>query len=165
MLDTPNYTPGQMQTLRRFFHSMNRFMVFMWKLGLGRMINCWPAGFGRIMVIRHRGRKSGREYLTPVNYAIVENEIYSTAGFGPKTDWYRNLLADPCVELWLPQGKRQARATDVSDSPRRMQLLRAIIIASGFAGPLMGVDQRKLTDARIAEIGKDYRLMHFQLES
>jgi len=165
MLDTPNYTPGQLQTLRRFFHGMNHFMVFMWKLGLGRMINCWPAGFGRILVIRHRGRKTGKEYLTPVNYAIVEDEIYCTAGFGPRTDSYRNLLADPGVQLWLPQGKRQARAVDVSDSPRRASLLRAIIIASGFAGPLMGVNQRKLTDAQMAVIGKDYRLVHFQLES
>jgi len=164
LIDTPNLTPAQMKGLRRFFHGMNHFMVFMWKIGLGRLMNCWPAVGGRMMVIRHRGRKSGKEYLTPVNYAIVENEIYCTAGFGSKTDWYRNLLADPCVELWLPQGKHQARAMDVSDSPRRIPLLRAITIASGFAGPLMGVDQRRLTDAQMAEIGKDYRLVHFELE-
>jgi deazaflavin-dependent oxidoreductase (nitroreductase family) len=164
MLDTPNFTPAQLSTLRRLFHAMNYFMVFMWKIGLGKFINCWPAVGGRIMVIRHRGRKSGREYLTPVNYAIVENEIYSAAGFGAGTDWYRNILADPCPELWLPQGRRQARAIDVSDSPRRVDLLRAITIASGLAGPLLGVDQRKLTDEQMAAIGKDYRLIHFRLE-
>jgi deazaflavin-dependent oxidoreductase (nitroreductase family) len=164
MLDTPNYTPDQMKKLRRFFHAMNHFMVFMWKMGLGRMINAWPAVGGRMMVIRHRGRKSGKEYLTPVNYAVVANEIYCTAGFGAWTDWYRNLSADPCVELWLPQGKREARAVDVSDSPQRVTLLRAITIASGLAGPLMGIDQRKLTDEQMAAIGKDYRLVRFELE-
>lgn len=164
MLDTPNFTPIQMRTLRRFFHAMNYFMVFMWKIGLGRLCDIWPTVTGRIMVIRHRGRRSGREYLTPVNYALVEGEIYCTAGFGSRTDWYRNLLADPCVELWLPQGRRSARASDVSDSPRRVDLLRAITIASGFAGPLLGVDQRKLTDEQMAQIGRDYRLVHFELE-
>jgi deazaflavin-dependent oxidoreductase (nitroreductase family) len=164
MLDTPNFTPAQMKTLRRAFHAMNYFMVFMWKIGMGRLLNSWPAVGGRIMVIRHRGRKSGKAYLTPVNYAVVENELYCTAGFGSGTDWYRNILAGPDVELWLPQGWRHAHASDVSDSPCRVKLLREITIASGLVGPLLGVDQRKMTDERMAAIAKDYRLIHFKLE-
>jgi deazaflavin-dependent oxidoreductase (nitroreductase family) len=165
MLDTPNYTPAQMKNLRRVFHAMNRFMVFLWNIGLGRLINSWPSVGGRIMVINHCGRKSRREYLTPVNYAIVDREIYAAAGFGSGTDWYRNLMANPDTRLWLPDGKRRAHAHDVSDSPCRAKLLRQIIIASGFAGPLMGVDQKKLTDQQIETIAKDYRLIHFTLES
>ena len=91
-MDVTKFTPQQMNSLRKVFHAMNRFMVFMWKIGLGKAINIWPAGFGRIMVIKHRGRKSGKEYLTPVNYAIVDGEIYCTAGFGSISDWYRNML-------------------------------------------------------------------------
>ena len=165
MLDTPNYTPAQLQTLRRVFHAMNHFMVFLWKIGMGKLLNCWPAVGGRIMVIRHCGRKTGRQYLTPVNYAIVENQIYAAAGFGPVTDWYRNIIANPQVELWLPNGRRQFHARDVSDSPCRVKLLREIVIASGLAGPLLGVDQRKMTDEQIEKAGKDYRLIHFTLES
>ena len=166
MLDTPNFTPDQMKRLRRVFHAMNHFMVLMWKLGMGRLVNVWPAVSGRIMVIRHRGRKSGREYLTPVNYAVVENEVYCTAGFGAATDWYRNILANPDdVQLWMPDGWHAAHACDVSESPCRVKLLREITIASGFAGPLLGVDQRKLTNEQMAALGKDYRLIHFKLES
>ncbi len=165
MLDTPNYTPAQLSKLRRFFHGMNYFMVLLWKIGLGKMMNIWPAVGGRIMVIRHRGRKSGREYLTPVNYAIVDGEIYCTAGFGAGTDWFRNIMAGPDIELWLPEGRRRAHACDVSDAPGRVRLLREITIASGFAGPLLGVDQKKLTDEQIEKIAKDYRLIHFTLES
>ena len=165
MLDTTSYTPEQMSGLRRAFHAMNRFMVFMWKLGLGRLLNSWPAVGGRIMVIQHRGRRSGKEYLTPVNYALVHGEIYCTAGFGPRTDWYRNIMADPSIRLWLPQGWRVARAKDVSDSPERITLLREVIIASGFAGPLLGVDQRKYSDEQLAAISQDYRLVHFELEA
>jgi deazaflavin-dependent oxidoreductase (nitroreductase family) len=128
------------------------------------MINWWPAASGRIMVITHRGRKTGKEYLTPVNYAPLDGEIYCLAGFGLGTDWYRNILAHPEVDLWLPDGHRRAHACDISDSPSRVKLLREIIIASGFAGPLLGVDQRKLTDEQIAKLGQDYRLVQFTLE-
>jgi hypothetical protein len=159
------FTPQQMNSLRKAFHAMNHFMVFMWKIGLGKAINIWPAGFGRIMVIKHRGRKSGKEYLTPVNYAIVDGEIYCTAGFGSISDWYRNMLVYPRVELWLPEGKDIFCAEDVSDSSSRLFLLRQVIIASGFAGPLFGVDPKKLSDEELQVISKNYRLVHFQQEN
>jgi deazaflavin-dependent oxidoreductase (nitroreductase family) len=162
-MDAPSFTPQQLNMLRKAFHAMNRFMVFMWKIGLGKAINLWPAGFGRIMVIKHRGRKSGREYLTPVNYAVVEGDIYCTAGFGSISDWYRNILAYPRVELWLPRGRRPACAEDISRSPRRLFLLREVIIASGFAGPLFGVNPKKLNDEQLDHVSKNYRLVHFTM--
>jgi deazaflavin-dependent oxidoreductase (nitroreductase family) len=163
-MDVTNFTSSQINTLRRFFRPMNRFMVFMWKMGMGKMINIWSSVIGRVMVIRHRGRKSGKEYLTPVNYAAVEKEIYCTAGFGSNSDWYRNMLANPNVELWLPYGKRKAHAEEISDAPNRVFLLRQVIIASGFAGPLFGIDQKKFNDEQLDKATKDYRLIHFLME-
>jgi hypothetical protein len=74
------------------------------------------------------------------------------------------MLIYPHVELWLPGGKRLACAKDISDSPRRLFLLRQVIIASGFAGPLFGVNPRKLNDIELDAISRDYRLVHFELE-
>ncbi len=138
-------------------------MIFMWKMGMGKMINIWPAVIGRIMVIKHHGRKSGKEYLTPVNYALVDGELYCTAGFGSISDWYKNMLVNPNIELWLPEGKRKARAEDISDSPNRLHLLRQVIIASGFAGRSFGIDQKKLKDEAFDALTKDYRLIHFNM--
>lgn len=163
-LDTANFSPKQMNTLRRVFHAFNRFMVWMWKVGWGKAINIWPAGFGRIMVIKHRGRKSGKEYLTPVNYAVVDGEVYCAAGFGSIADWYRNMMANPQVEVWLPEGKREARAEDVSDSPKRLSLMRQVIIGSGFAGPLFGVNPKKMNDEQLDAVTKEYRLVHFIMD-
>ena len=160
-MDISNFTPQQLNSLRKIFRGGNRFMVFLWKIGLGKAINIWPAGFGRIMVIKHRGRKSGKEYLTTVNYANVDGEIYCTAGFGSISDWYRNILVYPRVELWLPEGKHIACAEDISNSPRRLFLLRQVIIASGFAGPLFGVDPKKLDDGELSKVSKNYQLVHF----
>ncbi len=161
-MDTTKATLQQEESLRKFFHRMNRFMVWMWKRGWGKWINFWPAVVGRIMVIKHRGRKSGKEYLTPVNYAPVDGEIYCTAGFGSISDWYRNMMVNPQVELWLPEGKRSACAEDISDSPNRLFLLRHVIIASGFAGPMFGVNPRKVNDEQLDNLTKDYRLVHFR---
>ena len=152
-----------MNTLRKIFHAFNPIMILMWKLGMGWMINIAPSIIGRIMIIKHRGRKSGREYLTPVNYAIVDGEIYCTAGFGSISDWYKNMLVNPDIELWLPKGKRKARAEDISGAENRLFLLRQVIIASGFAGPLFGVNPRKLNDDQLDAVSKEYRLIHFSL--
>src|SRR5215208_3743534 len=163
-MDVTKFTTQQRNTLRKVFHAGNRFMVWMWKMGWGQAINIWRAVFGRIMVIKHRGRKSGKDYLTPVNYAIVESEIYCTAGFGSISDWYRNMLVYPRVEVWLPEGKRITCVEEISNAPNRLFLTRQIAIASGFAAPLLGININKLTDEEPDNISKEYGLLHFREE-
>ncbi|MCK5429323.1 MAG: nitroreductase family deazaflavin-dependent oxidoreductase, partial [Anaerolineales bacterium] len=89
------------QQLRRLFKSFNRFMLLLWRLGLGSWMK-WPEFSGAIMVVKHTGRKTGLTRYTPLNFAVVDGDIYCTAGFGAGADWYRNILANPQVELWLP---------------------------------------------------------------
>ncbi|MEW5830483.1 MAG: nitroreductase family deazaflavin-dependent oxidoreductase [Chloroflexota bacterium] len=160
-MNSPKLPPAE-ERLRRSFKVLNKFMVFMFRIGLGWMINFWPAVVGRIMVIRHVGRKSGRALYVPVNYAVVDGEIYCMSGFG-ESHWYRNLVAHPEVELWLPRGRKEAIAEDVSDSPERAKIIRALVIASGFAaGAFGGINARKDSDERIAELTQPYRLLHFR---
>jgi len=59
------------QRLRRIFKSFNRFMMLIWRLGLGSWGNGTEFG-GSIMVIKHTGRKTGLTRYTPVNYAVVD---------------------------------------------------------------------------------------------
>lgn len=149
------------ERMRQAFKSLNRFMIFLWKARMGRLINIWPAVIGRIMVIKHVGRISGLTRYAPVNYAKVDGEIYCVAGFGAKSDWYRNIMELPDVELWLPDGKFPARAEDVSDSPQRLPLIREVLIASGFAAYLFGINLRKMSDMKLYGITANYRLIHF----
>lgn len=149
--------------LRQRFKQLNRVMILLWRLGLGRMINMAPEQSGRIMVLTHVGRKSGRRYRTPVNYAEVGGKIYCTAGFGSVSDWYRNVLATPDVELWLPNGRWLARARDVSDAPNRLELMRAVLLASGFAAGAAGVDPRQMSDHELDEATQAYRLLELEL--
>ena len=150
------------ETMRQGFRHFNRFMLLMWRLGLGPLINFLPRYIGRIMVITHRGRKSGLRRQTPVNYTISDGEIYCTAGYGAGSDWYRNIMADPRVEVWLPDGWYEGEAVDVSDEPGRLAIMRQVLFASGFAAYAAGIDPIKTTDDELNELTRLYRLVHIR---
>jgi deazaflavin-dependent oxidoreductase (nitroreductase family) len=44
-------------------------------------------------VIRHRGRKSGREYETPVGVVAAGDTFLIALPYGSQTNWVRNVLA------------------------------------------------------------------------
>jgi deazaflavin-dependent oxidoreductase (nitroreductase family) len=155
--------PETENTLRLVFKRFNPFMIGLFRLGLGWAVNIWPAVGGRIMVITHTGRKSGLPRRTPVNYAPIEGDLYCTAGFGSISDWYRNILANPRVEIWLPRGWWRGVVEDISQDPRRISLLREVIIASGVVGPMMGVNPPKMSDAEFDRVTSSYRLLRVRL--
>jgi deazaflavin-dependent oxidoreductase (nitroreductase family) len=155
-------TPHTQDQLRQGFKQFNRFMLGLWRLGLGPWVNLWPEVGGRIMVIRHTGRKTGIVRYTPVNYTIADGEIYCTAGFGSVSDWYRNILAHPEVEVWLPDGWWAGLAQDVSETSTRIPLLRQVLIASGFAARAAGLDPISMTNEQLEATTADYRLVRIQ---
>ena len=156
------FEPKIEEKLRYFFKYLNKFMIWMWRLGLGGMMNIWPDVFGRIMVITHTGRKSGRRYQTPVNYTIIDGDIYCTAGFGKDADWFRNMLSNPQVEVWLPHSWWLGVSEDVSEVEQRLTILREVLIASGFAAYAAGINPRKMSDQTLNKVTASYRLIRIQ---
>ena len=62
----------------------------------------WLPGLG---VVIHRGRKTGRQYRTPVNVFPRPGDRYVLAlTYGPDTDWVKNVMAAGGCEL-LTRGK------------------------------------------------------------
>ena len=155
-------TPDLMERLRYAFKKGNRFMLLIWRLGLGGYLNSWPEVGGRIMVLTHTGRKTGAPRRTPVNYALIDGEIYCTAGFGKAADWYRNILKQPQVEVWLPDGWWQGMAEDASQHPHRIELMRQVLIASGFAARVFGLNPKEMSDEQIASTTAEYKLIHIR---
>lgn len=145
--------------LRQGFKYFNRFMLLMWRLGLGSWVNIWPAVIGRIMVISHKGRISGLNRQTPVNYAIIDGDIYCTAALGRKSDWYQNLMNDPEVEIWLPNGWWAGVAEDVTESEDCVEYFRHVLIASGFAARAAGMNPHTMSSDKLAQATKNYRLL------
>ena len=145
---------------RNYFRYGNKFMLLLWKLGLADWINLWPTIFGQYMVITHVGRKTGYKRLTPLNYAVIDGEVYCTAAWGAKADWYRNILAHEHVEIWLTEGRWEGEARDISQHPDRVKILREVLLASGFAAPLFGLHPKTMDDATLKQLTSDYKLVH-----
>ncbi|MEZ4640279.1 MAG: nitroreductase family deazaflavin-dependent oxidoreductase [Caldilineaceae bacterium] len=154
-------TPEIEQSLRTVFKYFNKFMLLMWRLGLGSWVNGWPSVGGRIMVIVHTGRKSGLRRRTPVNYAIVDGELYCTAGFGSVSDWYRNLRANPNVEVWLPEGWWQGVAEEIEDGEQRLPAATGAY-RFWFRGPGPGRRPQNLNDVDLDAATREYKLIHIR---
>ncbi len=156
------YSDEKRQLLKHTFKYLNRVMLLMWRLGLGGFINIAPRYLGRIMVLVHTGRKSGRTRYTPVNFVAMDGDIYCMAGFGQQSQWYKNIQTHPEVEIWLPDGWWTGQAEEVTDRSDRARILRAILNNTGFAAPLFeGIHPRQLADADFERLieDHDYRLL------
>ena len=92
-------------------------------------------GVGKLVVlVHHRGRSSGKEYVNPMMYLADEESpdtIYvfaSKGGADVSPDWYRNLVADPNVRVQV-QDKvfdATARTADPAEKPALWSLMAGI---------------------------------------
>ncbi len=124
-------------TLRAVFRGLNHyFMVPAFRLGLGPFIGS-PYG-GYIMVLKTVGCKTGKIRYAPVNYAIINGRVYCCAGFGAESHWYRNMKAQPQIELIMPGGVVTGIVEDVADPAEWLCALRQVLQNGGFAGFFMG---------------------------
>lgn len=155
-------TPQTEQQLRQVFKYFNKFVVILWRLGIGPMMGAYPEKTGQFLVIVHKGRKTGKTRYTPVNFARVEDELYVTAGFGSEADWYKNITANPNIEVWVDNERWGALAEDVSDHPDRLRLMREVLKGSGMVAPMMGVDPNTLSDVDLNAATEKYRLIHLR---
>lgn len=156
------HNPQALALLRQTFKRMNRLVLLQWRLGLGPVMNLWPEGLGAYLVIVHTGRKTGKKRFTPVNFAEVKGEVYCTAGFGSESHWYKNIMANPNVEIWLPTSRWHVVAEDVTDTPGALHKLRQVLINSGFVAPLLGLRPHDMNEDELAAETSDYRLIHFR---
>ena len=140
------------RAMRRVFGVLNRYWwVPIMRSGLGPLF-ATPIG-GYIMLLKTTGRKSGKIRHAPLNYAIIDGAVYCIAGFGTGTHWYRNIGADPRVEVILPSGSFSGVAETVTDDAERLRALRQVGIAGGIPGFGLGVNPRTASDEALRERG------------
>jgi hypothetical protein len=97
-----------------------------------------------------------------VNFAIHDGDIYCTAAFGSQSDWYRNILEDPHVEVWLHDGWWAGYAEDATASERGTEILRKVLIASGFAASAFGLKPYEMSEDDLTTLLNNYRLVRIQ---
>ena len=81
----------------------------LWRLGLGPLLGHY------LLVLTHKGQKSGRIYHTIVEYHEHNGNIYIPAAYGPQTDWYQNISAHPQVTVQIASGSESRAAVRVTD--------------------------------------------------
>ena len=80
---------------------------------------------GAVALVRYRGRSSGREFSTPVQYAEHDGAVLIMAGRAETKTWWRNFESDRDLEFllrgrWVPM---RARAVVGSREPDRVASL------------------------------------------
>jgi len=144
--------------IRRILKFMNMFfMVPLFRLGLGSFVGNPITGY--IMVVKTIGRKTGRKRYVPVNYAILDGNIYCMAGFGKGTHWYRNLQAQSTIEIIMPSGPLAGVAETITNSAEAVRMKRQLLKNSGFAGFFAGFNPFTISDTELSEKTKDFPLI------
>lgn len=73
-----------------------RLPIHLFHSGLGWLLD------HRFMLLTHRGRKSGRAYETVLEVLVYDRATrtcFVASGWGEKTDWYRNVQAQPAIKV------------------------------------------------------------------
>jgi deazaflavin-dependent oxidoreductase (nitroreductase family) len=119
-----------------FFKGMNDFHRMMLAVSGGR----WGGSFsGMTTVELHTtGRKSGRRRSVMLTAPVREPGrvvlVASKGGDERDPDWYRNLVANPEVELTIEGATQPMRARTATEAERAELWPRIVAASSGYGG-------------------------------
>ncbi|ANS63306.1 hypothetical protein SLINC_1082 [Streptomyces lincolnensis] len=119
--------------LPRLFKYMARFQVWTYRRTGGRLGGTWrmAAGFRKpvpVLLLEHRGRKSGTLYTTPLLYMTDGPDtvvVASQGGLPMHPQWYLNLRSQPDTHIQIRSERTpvHARTADPQDRARLWPLL------------------------------------------
>jgi deazaflavin-dependent oxidoreductase (nitroreductase family) len=137
---------------RTAFRYANRCaMVPLHRAGLAAWLGNPLTGWQLLLITT--GRKSGLPRATPLGYLVADGAAWVMAGYGSSTLWYRNLLADPAVEVLLPaRPPFAAAATDVVDPAVRARIIPRLVRSMALPGTMVGCLPWSAPDERILEL-------------
>lgn len=99
--------------------------LYLWRMGFGRLL-------GRTMlVLTSRGRNTGRPRHTMVSYVRVAGREYVLSGWGARTQWFRNLQANPRVTVQTAYATYSANARRVADEDEFRAVARRLLAGGG----------------------------------
>jgi F420H(2)-dependent quinone reductase len=103
--------------------------VWVYRRTKGRIGGKWRIGAGfrkpvPTLLLEHRGRKSGKLFVSPLLYIKDGADVVIVASQGGRKDnpqWYRNLMAHPDTHIEIGAERRPVRAM-TADPPTRSRL-------------------------------------------
>jgi deazaflavin-dependent oxidoreductase (nitroreductase family) len=87
------------------------------------------------MLLTSRGRRTGKPRTTAVSFMPLGEHYIVFSGWGTGSDWYRNLRANPNVQITVGRRRMPAAAYLVEEPERRRDLMRQMQTRSPGCGP------------------------------
>lgn len=107
--DLPNAQVPMPYPSTPFAKFIVKMPILLWRMGLGFLM-------GQVfMVLTTTGRKSGQPRHTVVEFHQHNGRKYVYSGWGEKSQWYKNIMADPHVTIQTADGTEKAVARLVRD--------------------------------------------------
>lgn len=123
--------PYPTSLMRRLF----KFPILLYRMGLGYFV-------GRLfMVMTTVGRKSGQPRRTAIEFHEFKKRKYIFSGWGARTDWYRNIQANPYITIQTWRGAESVLArrlfseqelSEAFEFAMSNPTMRAVIRSVGF---------------------------------
>ena len=107
------------------FHAFNRGVIEEFRASEGRVGG--PFAGAPMVLVTHRGAKSGKEYTTPLVHTRDGDALVIIASKGGAPDdpqWFRNIVANPDVTVEVGT-ERYAATARVAEGDERDRLFRA----------------------------------------
>ena len=89
-----------------------KFPQIWYRLGLGPLV-------GRlILLLTTTGRKTGLPRVTPLQYEEANGVFYVASARGQRADWFRNIVANPQVEVQVKARRFRGLAEPIAEPTR-----------------------------------------------
>ena len=115
--------------------TLNRIIFKMpmigWRLGLGPLMSHQALGGSKMLVLTSWGRKSHLPRHTMLSYVSVGDREYVCSGWGTRSDWSKNITANPLVSVQAGRKTYTAKARRVRDFDEITQVTRKMFFSGG----------------------------------
>ena len=115
--------------------TLNRLLfkspLIWWRMGLGKILSHKALSGSKMLVLSSWGRKSQKPRHTMLSYVLVGENEYVCSGWGARTDWYKNILADPHVTVQVGHRIYGAKARRVQDNSEFTRIAQEIFETGG----------------------------------
>ena len=102
-----------------------------WRTGVGPIMSHPSRGGSKVLVFTTWGRKSRLPRHTMVSYTLFNGKPYIASGWGARTDWFKNILADPAVTVQIGRNVFSARARRVMEEEEFAGAAKSLLESGG----------------------------------
>lgn len=97
---------------KSFLRMIKRPPQVLYAIGLGPL-------YGRlVLLLTTTGRKTGLARVTPLQYEEIDGAFHVASARGDRADWFRNIVADPRVEVRVRSRRFGGIAEPITDPDR-----------------------------------------------